>query len=112
MKKIIPLTLVVLLAACSALGASDYDKNLKKWDDANVAHYRFTVFIVCFCPFTEKMPLTVEVWDGEIVSIVGSDGAPLGMEDPAYEFIARYATIERIFAELKSDLSGGRTKSP
>jgi hypothetical protein len=34
------------------------------------------------------------------------------MEDPAYEFIARYATIERIFAELKSDLSGGRTKSP
>jgi hypothetical protein len=106
MKKIIPLALVVLLAACSALAPSEFDQNLKKWDDANVTHYRYALFIGCFCPFMEKMPLTVEVGDGEVVSIVTFDGTPLNPEDPAYEFIARYATMERIFAELEADLSG------
>ena len=67
MKKILLLVLSLLLVACST--ASEYDQNLNKWQDADVAHYQFDLFIGCFCPFRDMMPLTIEVQNGEVVSI-------------------------------------------
>ena len=105
MKKIILITLVFILAACS-MGGSEFSQNQKKWNDANITHYRFELNISCFCAFRDQMPLKVEVQNGEIVSITASDGSVITKSDPRYENFSQHATIDRLFAELKADQSG------
>lgn len=102
MKKIVLLLLILVLTACSA-GENELSRNLAKWRDANVNHYRFDLTVVCFCPFVERMPLTVEVQNGEIVSMTDANGDTISTTDPMVEFILKYATIDRLFSELESD---------
>ncbi|MBI5841333.1 MAG: hypothetical protein HZB19_14635 [Chloroflexi bacterium] len=106
MKKMILLLLALILTACSAGTKSEYDTNLDKWQNANITHYRFSLFVGCFCPGTDKMPLNIEVQDGKVVSMTYVDGTPVSAEDIQLEFYSRYATIERLFSELKADLDG------
>jgi len=105
MKKIISLALAILLAACTSGASNEYDQNLEKWQNANIDHYRYTLFIGCFCPFTQDMPLTIEVQNGEVVSIRKADGTLVESSDPSHQYYLPYAAIDRIFAELKSDLA-------
>lgn len=107
MKKILLLLLTLILTACSFGPKSEYDSNLDRWQNANITHYRFSLFVGCFCPFQNVMPLGIEVQDGEVVSMAYSDGTPVSAHDPQLEFLSRYATIDRIFSELKADLNGG-----
>lgn len=102
MKKIILVLLALILAACSA-GGSELSRNQSKWQDADIAHYRFQLGVGCFCPVGDIMPLTVEVQDGEIVSIADVNGNDYPSTDPMSEFILKYATIDRIFSELGSE---------
>lgn len=104
MKKILLLVLSILLAACST--ASEYDQNLKKWQDAEVAHYQFDLFIGCFCPFRDMMPLTIEVQNGEVVSITKPDGTAVAESDPSYQYFIEVATVDRLFEKLNSSLNG------
>jgi hypothetical protein len=48
------------------------------------------------------MPLTVEVQDGEVVSLTDKDGNPISADDPLFEYFNKFATIDRLFAELES----------
>ena len=105
MKKIVLITLVFILAACS-MGGSEVSRNQQKWNDANINHYRFELNIRCFCAFRSQMPLSVEVLNGEVVSITGSDVSIIGKTDANYEYYSRYATIDRLFSELEVDLGG------
>ena len=105
MKKILLLVLSLILAACST--ASEYDQNLKKWQDADVAHYQFDLFIGCFCPFRDMMPLTIEVQNGEVVSITQQDGTAVAENDPSYTYFVEVATVDRLFEKLDSNLNGG-----
>ncbi len=105
MKKIVFLALVFMLTACS-LGGSELSRNQKKWNDANITHYRYELNIGCFCAFRSDMPLTVEVLNGEVVSMTGVDGTAITNEDPFYETFTKYATIDRLFSELEADLGG------
>jgi len=102
MKKLTLLLLVLILAACST-GGSELSQNQSKWQDANITHYRFELTVGCFCPFRSKMPLTVEVQNGEVVSMVDVNGETISEADPMNEFIVQYATIDRLFSELESD---------
>ena len=102
MKKIILITLAFILAACSA-GGSELSLNQGKWQDAHITHYRFNLTVGCFCPFASQMPLTVEVLNNEIVSMVDINGDAFPLTDPTSEFVLRYATINRLFSELESD---------
>lgn len=104
MKKILLLVLALLLVACSA--SSEYDQNLKKWQDADVTHYRFDLFIGCFCPFRNVMPLTIEVQNGEVVSITQADGVAVATDDPSYELFMSVASMDALFATLDSSLNG------
>ena len=106
MKKITLLILALILSACSAGATTDFDKNLAKWNDANIFHYRYQLFIGCFCPFAGDMPLTIEVKDGEIVSMTRFDGTPISETDPSYSVYESYATIDRIFLKLEADQTG------
>lgn len=104
MKKILLLVLALLLAACSA--TSEYDQNLKKWQEANIDHYRFDLFIGCFCPFRDVMPLTIEVQNGEVISITQVDGVVVTADDPSYELFIPAANMDALFAMLEADLNG------
>ena len=62
---------------------------------AEVGHYRYSVSVGCFCAFTQKMPLTIEVQDGQVLSMVYKDGSPVPDADRA--IFARYQTVEALF---------------
>lgn len=103
MKKITLLLLALILAACSAVGGSELSRNQAKWQDAGITHYRFQLSVSCFCLFRSQMPLTVEVKDGEIVSMTDVNGEAFPMDDPMSELVMKHATIDRLFSELGSD---------
>ncbi|MEP7135486.1 MAG: DUF6174 domain-containing protein [Chloroflexota bacterium] len=102
MKKIVFITLAFMLAACS-LGGSELSRNQQKWNDANITHYRFSLNIGCFCVFRSEMPLTVEVLNGEVVSLTGADGKLIDATNANYAYYSTYATIDRLFTEIESD---------
>jgi hypothetical protein len=104
MKKLLLLFLVLILTACSGLGQSDFSRNQQKWQDANISHYRFNLFVGCFCAFTQDMPLVVEVKDGEVVSMEYQTGNPI--DDSSREYFSKFATVDRLFSELEADLGG------
>ena len=103
MKKITLLLLTLILAACSAGGGTELSRNQAKWQDANISHYRFELGVTCFCPVGDIMPLTVEVQDGEVVSLVDVKGEAFPATNPMSDLVLKYATIDRIFSELNSD---------
>ncbi len=106
MKKIILLALAIILTACSGRGSSEYDKNLAKWNDAHITHYRYSLFIGCFCPFVDDMPVTIEVNNGEIVSMTSGKGTVIDSTGPLQEVLKQYSTIDRVFLKLEADLTG------
>jgi len=103
MKKITLLLLALILTACSAGVETELSRSQSKWEDANINHYRFQLGVGCFCLFRSQMPLTVEVKDGEVVSMIDVNGEAFPLDDPMSEFVLKYATIDRIFLELGSD---------
>jgi hypothetical protein len=103
MNKIMLLLLTFILTACSlGRGNAELSRNESKWQDAQVTHYRFQLGVSCFCPVGDRMPMSVEVQDGEIVSITDVTGAAFEASDPLNELVMKYATIDRIFTELQS----------
>lgn len=102
MKKTALLLLALILSACT-LGGTELSRNQSKWQDADITHYRFQLNVGCFCLFRSQMPLTVEVQDGEVVSMTDVNGQAFATDDPMAEFVLKYATIDRLFAELGSD---------
>jgi len=100
--------MALVLTACAAGVASgsqtEIGQNKEKWQDANISHYRYNLFISCFCVFNEDMPLIIEVQDGEVVSMQFQSGKEI---DPSlHETFDKYATIDRFFAELEADING------
>ncbi len=105
MKKLLLLFLAIVLTACSAIQSkSDFDRARDQWQAANISHYRFNLFVGCFCVYTQDMPLIVEVKDGEVVSMEFQSGKAI--EASNLEYFQRFATIDKIFAEVEKDLGG------
>ncbi|HSG44386.1 MAG TPA: DUF6174 domain-containing protein [Anaerolineales bacterium] len=104
MKKTLLLLLVFILTACSATGqGTELSRNREQWQDANITHYRFQLAVVCFCPVSGVMPLSVEVRDGEVISMQDVNGNDYPDGDPFGEFVLKYATMDRLFSELDTD---------
>jgi hypothetical protein len=102
--KTLSIVLLILTLTLSACGAkSELGKNREKWDSMGVAHYRFELTISCFCPFMDVMPVTVEVKDGQIVSLTDVNGQPLSEEFRAS--FEKAATVEGLFAVAEENLS-------
>jgi hypothetical protein len=104
MKKLLLVLLVIVLSACTTVAnagepKSDVELAREKWEAANISHYRFELFISCFCIFNENMPLVLEVKDGEVVSMEFKNGKEI---DPQFiELFERYNTIEKLFAGIE-----------
>ena len=108
--RILLFTIIMLaLAACSA-GAqaggnqTEIERNLEKWRDANVSHYRYHLSITCFCVFSQDMPLVIEVVDGRVVSMEYQSGKEIDAAN--LELFNKFSTIDRIFAEVEAGLAG------
>ena len=101
MKKTILLVLALILTACSASASAEFDKNRIKWQDANIVHYRYNIFVSCFCAFRDDMPMTVEINNGEVVSITSVKGNVITPSDSLYEVVKNYAGMDALFTQLK-----------
>lgn len=106
MKKIILLLLAFILTACSFGARSELDKNRQVWQNSGITHYRLALNVGCFCAFRDQMPITVEVQNGEVISMTYPDGTLIATTDPNYETFSKHATIDRIFSELEAGLKG------
>jgi len=104
MRKLLFIFIALVLAACSMGSQSEIERNQQKWQDANISHYRYNLFVGCFCVFSQDMPLTIEVQDGEVVSMAYKDGK--AVDDTNRELFEKYATVDRIFSELETDING------
>ena len=109
MKNIILIVMTLILAGCAAMGSAlgsqaEIEQNNEKWQDAGISHYRYHLFISCFCVFVENMPLVIEVQDSKVVSMEYQNGNEI---DPSLlELFEKYATIDRVFAEVEAGLNG------
>lgn len=106
MKKLYGFALAVLLVACVSPMRSDFERHQKQWREANIAHYRFELNMVCFCTFRNRMPLQIEVLNGQVAAMTDNTGKTITVADAHYDFFARYATIDRLFSELQTSLNG------
>ena len=113
MKRLIFIVMTLILAGCAAAGSalgsqSEIEQNKEKWQDQGISHYRYELFISCFCAFNEDMPLIIEAQDGKVVSMEFTSGKQI---DPSLlELFNKHATIDRLFAELEAGLNGGADK--
>ena len=113
MSKLLLIIIALVLSACSAIAGaagsqSEIEKNKEKWQDAGISHYRYDLNISCFCAFRGDMPLVIEVQDGKVVSMQYQSGKAI--EDVNHELFDKYATIDRLIAELEADLNGAADK--
>ena len=99
--------LIALLIAALTLSAcgtnSELETNRDKWNTAGVSHYTFELIVSCFCPFMDIMPITVEVKDGQIVSMTDVNGKAL--EGEFVQYIEEAASMDRLFALAEKNAS-------
>jgi hypothetical protein len=101
MRKLTLLFITLVLAACS-MGKSEIQRNQQKWQDAKISHYRYNLFVGCFCTASELM--IVEVQDDKVVSMEYQSGKEINATDR--DLFEKYATIDRIFSELETNING------
>ena len=104
MKKLLFIFIALVLAACSMGSQTEIERNKEKWQGAGITHYRFDLTLGCFCVFSQDMPLVIEVQDGEVVSMEYQSGNEIDAANR--ELFEKYATIDRIFSELETDING------
>ena len=100
--------LIVVAAAVYALssGAPQEYMQLRtlntqaaRWQAQNITSYQMKLHIACFCPFFDRMPLTVEVRDEQVISVVDSQGKPVSTDDPIRMYgNEQLMTIDGVFA--------------
>lgn len=97
MKRILLITVLaaLLLSACSVFGGMQLSNARNRWQSSSLTHYRYDLHVGCFCAFVEKMPLTIEVQDGRVVSMQYQDGTAVSAEDR--QIFERYETIDKLF---------------
>ncbi len=101
MRKLTLFFIALVLAACS-MGKSEIQRNRQKWQDAGISHYRYSLYVGCFCTTSE--PVIVEVQDGNVVSMEYQSGKEL--DTSSRDLFEKYATIDRIFSELETNING------
>ena len=106
MKSLVNLFILTTLLACAAGPIAQFEQNHQKWQSAGIPHYRMSVSVLCFCPFSQDMPVRIEVEDGAIISMLDVRGAEITRADPRFGFIEPYATIDQLFTILEAALKG------
>lgn len=114
MKRLLLLVLAIVLSACTTIAnagqpRSEVEQAHEKWQAANVSHYRFNLFISCFCAFRDEMPLIVEVKDGQVVSLQSESVNEINPTN--LQYYERYLTIDKLFDEIEKDFRAEGSES-
>lgn len=108
MRKYLLILLAFVLAACSLgniMGSQpEIEQNKQKWQEQGISHYRYHLFVGCFCVFSQDMPLIIEVQDGKTVSMEYQSGNEIDASNR--DLFRKYETIDLIFAEVEAGLNG------
>lgn len=100
MKKFLfPAFLLILLTIW--IIRSDYSHNRFKWFNSHITHYRMDFSIGNYWMDGPEMPVTVEVRYWQIVSMTAADGTKILKTDKDYEYLASYATVNRLFSTIQ-----------
>jgi hypothetical protein len=105
MKKLGAIFLIFLatfLAACGASQRPALQHNRSLWESQAIQHYRFSLNVSCLCPWVALMPLTIEVQNGRILSMVASNGGDITQYQDTFR---QNGTIENLFDLLNSAIS-------
>lgn len=86
---------VSLLASCSPQARSELAAARGRWQAARISHYRLNLAVGCFCPFTQKMPLSIEVMNGQVISMRFKDGSQVSPSEQ--KIFEEYRTIDALF---------------
>ena len=82
-----------------------FAQNRQKWATRHITHYRFVLSSSCaLCGVAHSGPVTIEVKDGKLVSLVNSKGQPTGRFQRSWE---KLASIEALFDEIDSIRKSG-----
>jgi hypothetical protein len=84
----------ILLSACGPAAPSELERNRALWESQGIAHYRFDLSMTCFCGFRDQMPLTIEVQDGQVVTMSAANGGDVGQYRDTY---ARFDSLGKLF---------------
>ena len=94
--------LAVFLSACNTAQRRDLTQNRSLWESKAIQHYRFNLNIGCNCPWYKIMPVTIEVKNGEILSMVAGNGGDI---TPYLNTFRPHGTIESLFDTVDSAIS-------
>jgi hypothetical protein len=103
------ISFVCLFAVLIILYPHNYDRiqreiNQAKWRIQNVAHYRYQLSIGCDCSLRSETPVTIEVLDGTIVSVVGVDGKLSDWVGKNSIVFGKDQTMEGLFGQIQNQI--------
>ena len=97
--------IAIWLTSGSNAELRNLERNQQKWERQDLAHYQVDVNIICFCPFADRLPLTVEVFNGEIISVTDGHGQSVAEDDPIRSMSEDdLLTVEGLFAYARRAL--------
>ena len=77
----------------------ELEHNRTKWESQHITHYRMSLDLDDPSPYENRMPLTVEVKDGKLVSVVDAHGQSVSAEnDDDFGYEQQYFTIPGLFS--------------
>jgi len=76
--------------------AGSYEGSYELWEAQELASYRYTLQVGCFCLVEMTRPVVIEVHDGEVASVTYADDGSAA--DPA--LFERYDSIDDLFAVI------------
>jgi Family of unknown function (DUF6174) len=95
------LTFVIIGSSCTPTFVKILQENRSKWENQNITHYQMMIDFPAN-GFTDRMPLTIEVKDGKVISMVDVNGEKLPLtKDFRDEFVTEYPdafTIPGLFS--------------
>lgn len=94
----------VVAVACGGGGGQDrLSENMRRWAEAGVGSYRYTLFIDCFCPDAFRGPVIVEVLNGVTTSVRFANASIQADR----QYYGRYDSIEKMFGVIQRAVRDG-----
>src|SRR5512140_2198872 len=88
------LIILIALAACSAFPDNLSAQNRQKWENQHITHYRINLSVGCFCAFRARMPLSIEIDNGKVLSMLDNQGKPAADLQDA---VGKFTDIDKLF---------------
>ncbi len=92
-------------AAARQAASDDTQHFHERWQSLHIAHYRYSLVVVCGCGLTHQ-PYTMEVRDGQLISAVDDQQQPISDADidappHSVDWFYGLTTLDSLFAHVQ-----------